>query len=146
MLQLLAVKQSQLLFEFFHGDGQSASPKTCNESRENNEQLEVFLLPTLSFSGGDHIFHCKTKAKAVLVDLGGIVPTEDTTGDTYTTTDGKSLHFVKNDLEQICDDVVRSFIDPFPATVDGRKLDGVPVATRAFPVKINSDANDPFPF
>lgn len=142
MLQLLEVKQTQLLFEFFHGHGQSVSPESCNESRENSQQDGVFLLPTLSFSGGDQLFTCETKARAVLVDLGGLVPT----GDTYTAADGTVLHFVKNDLQQICDDVVRSFTDPLPATVDRRPLRGVAVSTRAFPVKINSDANDPFPF
>lgn len=147
-MQGLATKQTQLLFEFYHGDQQSASPETCNASPENNDQTDVFLLPTLSFVGGDHAFECNNiKAKAVLVDLGGFVPIEDTTGDTYTTADGTTLHFVKNDLERICDDVVKTSLpEPVPATVDARPIHGTPVSTGTFSVKINPDANSPFPF
>jgi hypothetical protein len=70
-----------------------------------------------------------------------------TTGDTYTTADGTTLHFVKNDLERICDDVVKTSLpEPVPATVDAKPIHGTPVSTGTFSVKINPDANSPFPF
>jgi hypothetical protein len=37
----------------------------------------VFLLPVLSFAPGDETLNCKTRARSVLVDLGGFVITED---------------------------------------------------------------------
>ena len=105
----------------------------------------VFLLPTLSFSLGDHSFECRIKAPAVLVDLGGFTVIEDNSTDTYTTADGTPLHFVPKDLERICDDVVRSFGDP-PAALDGRKISGVALSTRTFLVRVNPDANSPAMF
>ncbi len=145
LLRALATQQTQLLFQFFHGAPQTASPETCNASRANNNRPDVFLLPTLSFSPGDHTFECQIKAPAVLVDLGGVAVTEDTTGDPYPAADGTILHFVPKDLARICDDVVTSFSDP-PAFVDKQKIKGVAVSTRTFIAQINRDANSPFPF
>lgn len=156
-LQRLAAVQTQLLFRDYHGSPQVASPATCNAGQDGHagdgrgEDRSahgggaggVFLLPTLSFGSGAQSFWCHIEAKAVLVDLGGAVATEDKRGDLQTLADGEMLTFARGNLSRICDDALRFFSPSAPATVDGRPLVGTPVSTGTFEVKVNSDAAAP---
>ena len=96
-------------------------------------------------------FWCKIATKAVLVDLGGTIPTEDDRENAppplgpsvYELKNGKVVPFTKDHLQEICRDVRRFVRKPAPAVLDGHPLKGVLVTTRNFSVKINKDANDP---
>ena len=146
--QRLAAAQTQLLFKYFDGPSQIASPRTCNQGQDDEGFHGVFLLPTKISSHGDRSFQCNIEAKAVLVDLGGGFASEDKRGDTYTLTNGKVLTFKKSVLPRICDDAIRYFPKSAPATIDNRKITGTKVITTNFTVKINpgsaSSPNAPF--
>ena len=147
-LRRLAVAQTQLLFKYFDGPSQIASPRSCNQGQSDEGVHGVFLLPTKIASHGDRSFQCNIEAKAVLVDLGGGFASEDKRGDTYTLKNGKVLLFKKADLPRICDDAIRYFPTSAPATVDNRKITGTTVITANFTVKVNpgsaSSPNAPF--
>lgn len=150
-IERLAVAQTQLLFKFYNGQPQFASPQTCSEGQDKDGTDGVFLLPTLSFVGADMTFRCKIATKSVLVDLGGAIPTEDDRASAppplgpsvYELKNGKIVPFTKDNLQTICRDLRRFFPTPAPATLDGHRLKGVLVTTRNFTDKINKDANDP---
>ena len=152
-LQRLAAAQTQLLFRYYNGPPQVAAPSTCNQGQAGHDgdtrgqyrtedgggRGRVFLLPTLSFGNGDETFWCKMEATAVLVDLGGSVATEDKRPDTsfYLLKDGEKLTFTRHNLPRICDDALRFFPTSAPATVDNRVLNGTPVSTTTFMVKVH---------
>jgi hypothetical protein len=142
-LQLLAAAQTELLFSRLTGP-QVASPATCNEGQRPNGIFGEFLLPTLSFGTGDAAFKCQISAQAVVLDLGGAIATEDNRGDTWTTAGGQVLTFTRANLEPICDDVLREFPAPAPATLDGKPIGGAKVSTRVFEVPVRRTAPDDF--
>jgi hypothetical protein len=138
-LQRLAAAQSQLLFRFYNGQPQPASPPTCSRSAERGQR--TLLLPTLSFGSGDATFDCTTRSHAVLVDLAGALATEDARGDTWTLADGEVLDFSRANLPRICDDVLR-FIPPATATLDNAAITPTAVVTRNFRVQVNPGADN----
>jgi hypothetical protein len=140
-LQELAAAQTQLLFRFYNGQPQPASPPTCNQGQDEDGRDGVFLLPTLSFGSGDVTFTCTTEAHQVLVDLAGGVVTEDRRGDTYTLANGEILDFARRNLQRICDDAIR-FIPAATASLDNGPITATPVVTRNFTVKVNPGANN----
>jgi hypothetical protein len=140
MLQRLTVAQTQLLFRYYHGQPQVASPPSCRGSA-SEESEDVFLLPTLSFGSGNARFHCRTD-RAVLVQMNGFAVSEDARTDTWTLADGEVLRFTRANLQRICHDVVR-ILTPAPATLDGHPVRGTQVITRNFTVRVNRDADSP---
>jgi hypothetical protein len=142
-LQLLAAAQTELLFAHLKAP-QVASPATCNEGQGPHGFFGEFLLPTLSFGTGDATFTCQVDAHAVVLDLGGAIASEDARGDTWTTAGGQALTFTRANLERICDDVLRYFPAPAPATLDGKPIGGALVSTPAFDVFIPRSAPDDF--
>jgi hypothetical protein len=140
-LQRLAADQTQLLFRFYDGQPQTASPPTCSQRRGDGRRGGVLLLPSLSFGSGDATFTCRTKARAVLVDLSGFTVTEDNRGDTWTLADGEVLDFARANLPRICDDVLR-FVPAATATLDDSAITPIPVSTRNFSVKVNPGADN----
>jgi hypothetical protein len=124
-----------VLLSRYHA-GQVSSPSACLHGQVVHGS--VYLLPTLSFGSGNKIFRCRIRARAVLLDLGGAVATEDNDpNDTYTLSDGKVLRFTRQNLEPICDDALKYFPAPAPATVDGDAISGVQVSTAAFIARVN---------
>jgi hypothetical protein len=142
-LQKLAAAQTQLLFRFYNGQPQPASPPRCNQGQHEDSENGVFLLPTLSFGSGDVTFTCRTEAHAVLVDLGGAVAAEDRRGDTYELVNGEILDFARKNLQRICDDAIRYF-SPATASLDNHAITGTPVVTRNFTIKVNPGAEPYF--
>jgi hypothetical protein len=142
-LQALAAAQTVVLFAHLTGQ-QVASPAACDEGQGRHGLLGEFLLPTLSFGSGDASFDCRISARVVLVDLGGAIATEAARGDTWTTADGQELLFTRANLERICDDALRRFPSPAPATVDGSPFGGTRVSTPAFPVLVRRTAPAPY--
>jgi hypothetical protein len=140
-LQRLAADQTQLLFRFYNGQPQTASPPTCSQRQGDRRRHGVLLLPTLSFGSGDAIFTCKTNARAVLLDLAGATVSEDNRGDTWTLADGEILDFARENLPRICDDVLR-VIPAASATLDDVAITPTPVVTRNFIVKVNPGADN----
>jgi hypothetical protein len=143
-LQRRAEQQTKLLFRELTAPTQIASPATCNEGQRPDGIAGVFMLPTLSFGSGDATFTCHVTTHRVLVDLGGDVATEDKRGDTYTTADGQVLLFTRRNLESICNDALRFFPSPAPATVDSTPVGGTQVSTPAFEVAVNPNAPAPY--
>lgn len=142
-VQLFAAAQTALLFAHLTGP-QVASPARCNEGQSPSGFLGEFLLPSLSFGSGDATFRCRITARRAVLDLGGAIATEDARGDTWTTADKQKLLFTRSNLERICDDVLRLFPSPAPATLDGRPLGGTQVSTPAFPVVVRRTAPSPY--
>jgi hypothetical protein len=142
-LQQRAAAQTKLLFRELNGP-QTASPAMCNEGQRPEGIRGEFMLPALSFGSGDATFSCYVKAHVVLLDLGGAIATEDNRGDTYTTADGEVLLFTRGNLQRICDDALRFFPAPAPATADSNPISARQVSTRAFEVKVNSSAPAPY--
>jgi hypothetical protein len=140
-LQRLAAVQTQALFRFYNGQPQTASPPTCKRAKHLYGRPGLLVLPTLSFGSGNATFSCRTRAHAVLVDLGGFIVTEDARGDTYTLADDEVLTFTRANLPRICDDALR-FIPPAPATLDGHPVVGTAVATGNFRVQVNPGADN----
>jgi hypothetical protein len=139
-LQRLAGDQTQLLFRFYNGQPQTASPPTCSQ-RQSRRHRHVLLLPTLSFGSGDATFTCKTHARRVFIDLGGFTVTEDHRGDTYELADGEILDFARANLPRICDDALR-LVTAAPATLDNVAIVPTPVATRNVIVRVNPGADN----
>jgi hypothetical protein len=140
-LQRLAADQTQLLFRFYNGQPQTASPPTCRQRQGNRHRHRVLLLPTLSFGSGNATFTCKTHARAALIDLAGATVTEDHRGDTWTLENGEILDFARANLPRICDDVLR-FIPAASATLDNVAITPTPVVTRNFNVRVNPGADN----
>jgi hypothetical protein len=141
-LQRLAVAQTQLLFDYYHGAPQAISPERCNQGQGENGDDGVFLLPANSFGSGNRTLGCVSRTKSVLLDLGGGVATEDARGDTYELADGTLLTYTRANLQAICNDAIRYFTG-VPATLDGQPISGTSVITRNFLVKVNPDASAP---
>ena len=119
-MQRLAQRQTQLLLAHYV-TGQVISPASCDEGQRASGTHGVFLLPTLSFAFDDATIRCAVKTDTVLLDLGGIVVTEDNRPDsTYELATGEALTFHRNNLERICDDLLRLLPRPAAAEVDGR--------------------------
>lgn len=136
-LQRLARAQTALLLSSY-AEGQVTSPATCEQAQPLTRH-GVTLLPTLSFANGDAVLTCRLKSPKVLLDLGGLVVTEDATGDTYVTSDGRELTFARANLKAICDDLLPALPGPAPATLDGKPittgtaLSTAPVVARVAP-------------
>lgn len=143
-LQRRAEQQTKLLFRKLTAPTQIASPATCNEGQTPDGIGGVFMLPTLSFGSGDATFTCYVRTHRVLVDLGGAIATEDARGDTYTTANGQVLLYTRRNLESICDDALRFYPSPAPATVDSAPVGGTQVSTRTFEVAVNPNAPAPY--
>jgi hypothetical protein len=145
LFQLRAEEQTRLLFAQLRSPTQVASPATCDAGQRPWGTDGVFILPTLDSSApGDLAFTCHVAVRRVLLDLGGGIATEDARGDTYTTADGQVLLFTRQNLEAICDDVLRFFPTPAPATLDSVAIGGTQVSTRAFEVPIHPTAPGTF--
>lgn len=142
-VQERAEAQTKLLFRELKGP-QTASPATCNEGQRPEGIMGEFILPTLSFGSGNASFTCRVTAHVALLDLGGAIATEDDRDDTYTTAGGDVLRFTRGNLERICDDALRFFPAPAPATVDSNPVSGTQVSTPVFEVKVNPTAPVPF--
>lgn len=149
-LERLAIAQSQLLFKFHNDPLQTASPLKCGQGQSRDGVDGVFMLPTLSFVGGNQTFQCVTNAKAVLVDRGGFTVTEDPrfpqSAYPLSGVDAPGIAFSKENLQTICADVIPfTELHAAPAKVDGAALrdDPDPVTTRNFAVKINEGADTP---
>jgi hypothetical protein len=140
LLRSLAAGQNQQLFRYYYGRPQVASPQDCDAARSRNH---VEFLPSLSFGAGSADFTCHLSARKVVVDLGGLIATEDARGDTYTLSDGEELTYTEANLERICADAVRYLSAPAPATLDGSPVTGSLVVTRVFEVPVNPAANNP---
>lgn len=126
-LQRLAQAQTAQLLNTYVA-GQLVSPAGCQNPRQLIRH-GVTLLPTLSFAIGDATVTCRLESRRVLLDLGSAVATEDATGNTYTTTDGRELTFARRNLEAICDDLL-PFLPSGAATLDGKPITtGVAVST-----------------
>ncbi|HET9648285.1 MAG TPA: hypothetical protein VFP34_08650 [Microlunatus sp.] len=138
-IQQLASQQTALLLSRY-SEGQTASPTVCSEGQSAHGTQGVFLLPTLSFNPGDVRFTCRLHTQRVLVDLGGYVVTEDASGSTWTTVDGYDLTFSRDNLEQICDDVLRLLPAPAPAIIDNHPITGIQVATAPITSRIRPSA------
>lgn len=138
-LQRLAQAQTALLLSTYV-NGQLTSPATCDHSQRRMRHGTT-LLPTLSFTSGDATLTCRLKSGRVLLDLGGIVISEDATGDTYTLTDQRKLTFARGNLEGISDDVLATLGGPAPATLDGKPITtGVAVSTAPVVARVRRDS------
>ncbi len=152
-LEKLAIKQSQLLYEFHRDPLQVASPRHCGQGQPIDGVDGVFILPTLSFVGGNKAFKCTTNAKAVLVDLGGYTVIEDPrfpdSAYPLAGVDEPGIAFSKENLQSICADVISlTQLGVAPAHLDGgAALTTNPITTRNFGVRINrlaDPAGQPF--
>jgi hypothetical protein len=111
-LQRLAQAQTELLLRTFN-DKNLTGPANCSQGQDPKGFEGVYLLPTLLLTGAvplaSRTFSCHIKARSVLVDLGGLVVTEDTSG-----------FFDRGTLEAFCEANLPDF---FPTahslTVDG---------------------------
>jgi hypothetical protein len=143
-LQKLAQQQTNLLLKYY--TGQNASPARCGQGQGPEGIDGTFLLPVLSFAPGDRTFNCKTKARSVLVDLGGAVITEDNRfPDSSWILNGEMVPFSRRNLERICNDVIaQGFLGtPAPATVDGRSFTGPTINSTVFTAEVNRKAQMP---
>jgi hypothetical protein len=158
-LQRLAEAQTQLLLSHLKMPlgAQTASPMRCNEGQDAAGTNGTFLLPTFAGKAGNRTFNCRVKARAVLVDLGGVMAIEDArfdSGSSYTFYEDPPpavpvpVAFTKANLERICDDMV-SRPDFFPsiplparpATLDGTPLSGArAVSTPPFTSRVKKSA------
>lgn len=136
--EALAAAQTQQLFRFYEGEPQVVSPENC---REAGYKRGVFLLPTLSFNAGDRTFWCSLKSGRVLLDLGGIVVSEDNnfaTDGGFPLANGESVPFDVENLPQICDEVLQLFqYQPSPGSLDGKPLKPTLVTTGNFEVSVD---------
>jgi hypothetical protein len=139
-LQRLAQAQTALLLSNYV-EGQLTSPASCEPARQLRWH-GVTLLPSLSFAAGDRTLACELRSPKVLLDLGGIVVSEDATGDTYTTAGGLELTFDRRNLEAICDDLLPLYApSPGPATVDGKPITtGTAVSTAPVVARVGPDS------
>jgi len=144
-LQKLAQQQTNLLLKFYAG--QNVSPPKCGQGQPSGGIDGVFLLPVLSFAPGDQKLNCKTRARSVLVDLGGAVITEDDRfPESSYSLNGQDVPFTRQNLEPICDDVIaQGFLgDPVPAALDGEvSLTGPALNSGVFTAKVNRHAQIP---
>jgi len=135
-LQRLAQAQTALVLSNYV-EGEVTSPPSCKETSRHG----VALLPTLSFATGNATLNCHLKSHRVLLDLGGFVVSEDATGATYTTSDGRELTFARGNLEAIADDVLPSVPGPAPATLDGKPIrTGTAVSTAPVVARVRPDS------
>jgi hypothetical protein len=127
--------------------GANASPARCGRGQGPEGIDDTFLLPVLSFAPGDRTFNCKTEARSVLVDLGGVVITEDKRfpDSSWTLADGMTVPFSQGNLERICNDLIaRGFLGaPAPATADGRSFTGTTINSKVFTAEVNRKAQIP---
>lgn len=140
-LQRLAVAQTQLLFRYYHGQPQIVSPARCNAHPDAETYSGVFLLPTLTFSSGNATVRCRITTRTVLVDLGGLIPTEDARKDSYPLAGGTVLYFRRQNLQAICNDAAR-YLPDTTATLDNQPFTGTLVITRNFTEQIHRGANN----
>jgi hypothetical protein len=144
-LQTLARQQTNLLLK--HYVGVNVSPQKCGQGQGSGGVDGVFLLPVASYGPGDRTVDCKTRARSVLVDLGGFTVTEDRRfpASSYSL-DGQAVPFTRENLEPICDDLFlqRIIAGPMPATLDGvGSLTGVRLNSGVFTARVNRHAQIP---
>ena len=108
-LQKLAQQQTNLALKFYNG--QNVSPPKCGQGQRPHGINGVFLLPVPLFTPGDQTVNCKTKARKVLVDLGGFILTEDNVS-TWTLKNGKEIPFTRKNLERICNYIIKRTSNP----------------------------------
>jgi hypothetical protein len=141
----LAQQQTNLLLKYYQG--QNVSPPSCGQGQESDGVHGVFLLPVLSFAPGDQMLDCRTSARAVLVDLGGFVITEDNRfPESSYPLGGQQVPFSRENLAPICDDVIaQGFLgDPAPATLDGATaITGPALDSGVFTARVNRRAQIP---
>ncbi len=146
-LQKLAQQQTNLALKFYKG--QNVSPQKCGRGQGSNGIDGVFLLPVPLFAAGDQTVKCKTRARSVLIDLGGFVITEDPRfpESKWTLKNGQDVPFTRENLEPICDDVVaQGFLgDPVSARLDGVLVPDprAPLNSGVFTAKVNRHAQIP---
>src|SRR4051794_5437258 len=146
-LAKLAQQQTNLLLKFY--TGQNVSPSRCGRGQSSNGVDGVFLLPTLSFAGGDRTIDCRTSARSVLLDLGGFTVNEDARfpASSYPFSDnGPVVPFTRQNLEPICDDLIadRTFSVPAVAKLDGAtQVTGTVLDSGVFTAKVNRHAQMP---
>jgi hypothetical protein len=147
-LQKLAQQQTNLALKFY--EGQNVSPPKCGQGQGSNGIDGVFLLPVPLFTPGDQTLNCKTRARSVLVDLGGFVITEDPRfPDSFYELNGQKVPFTRENLESICDDIIAqgSLGTPTPAKLDGHPLISgpgpEPINSGVFTARVNRHAQIP---
>ena len=145
-LQKLAQQQTNLTLKFYKG--QNVSPQKCGRGQGSNGIDGVFLLPVPLFTAGDQTVDCKTRARSVLLDLGGFVITEDPRfPESFYELGGEPVPFTRENLEPICDDIIaQGFLgDPVSARLDGVLIPEprAPLNSRVFTAKVNRHAQIP---
>lgn len=144
-LARLAQRQTNLLLKFYQG--QNVSPLPCGRGQDGDGVDGVFLLPVLAFTAGDRELHCTTRARSVLVDLGGFAITADDRfpASSYVL-NGRDVPFTRGNLEPICDDLIAqgAFNSPAPGILDGDKpIKGTVLDSGVFTAKVNRLAQIP---
>jgi len=144
-LARLAQPQTNLLLKFYQG--QNVSPLPCGRGQDGDGVDGVFLLPVLAFTAGDRELHCTTRARSVLVDLGGFVITAD---DRFPASsyplNGHDVPFTPGNLEPICDDLIahRAFNPPATGILDGHQhIKGKVLDSGVFTAEVNRLAQVP---
>jgi hypothetical protein len=143
-LKELAQKQTNLALKFY--EGQNVSPPKCGQGQGFNGIDGVFLLPVPLFTPGDQTLNCKTRARSVLVDLGGLIITEDPRfPDSYYELNGQKIPFTRENLEPICDDLRGGLTAAGPSTLDGDPISAPrkPLNSGVFTAKVNRHAQIP---
>lgn len=144
-LQIRAQQQTKLMLKYY--EGQNVSPTKCGQGQSSKGIDGVFLLPVASFTPGDRTINCKTTARSVLLDLGGVVITEDPRfPESSYPLDGHPVPFTRATLGPICDDyTAQGFLgDPAPATLDGdASITGPAINSGVFTARVNRHAQIP---
>ena len=143
-LQELAQQQTKLMLKFYKG--QNVSPPKCGQGQSAHGFRGVFLLPVVSFAPGDKTLYCNTRARRVLLDLGGFAITEDNRLDSSYPLNGQDVPFTRENLEPICDDVIaQGFLPaPAPATLDGHtSITGTVLNSGVFTARVNPHGQIP---
>ncbi len=144
-IQQLAQEQTKLLLKFYQG--QNVSPLKCGQGQGSRGINGVFLLPVAAYAPGNRTITCKTRARSVLVDLGGFSITEDNRfPESSWELNGQAVPFTRENLEPICDDLItKGYLgDARPATLDtARSITGPALNSGVFTARVNRRAQIP---